>query len=198
MMIEGSTYNKLLAVNGVPLSPDQARNEELKLTREIARRHSEPPDARGKRIARYEQERRQDHELMREMVRAFQFSLAGEETVNGRQCYAIAATPKPGYAPPNRDTKVLTGMRGRMWIDREAFQWVKVHAEVFRPVAFGLFIAHVQPGTEFTLEDAPVQGGIWLPTHFSTRVKASVLGLWSRNSSDDETYSDYRPVSAVQ
>lgn len=198
LMIAGSTYHRLLAVNGRALSPAQAREEEQKLQREVVRRRKESPDARRKRIAKYSLERRQDHELMSEMTKAFQYRLLGNETINGRRCYVIEATPKPGYAPPNRDTKVLTGMRGKLWIDADEFQWVKVHAEVFRPVAFGLFIAHVQPGTDFTLEETPVAKGIWLPSHFSNQVKANILGVWSRNSNDDETYTDYRPMSQTQ
>lgn len=198
LMIAGSTYNRLIAVNGAPLSKDQAQQEEQKLQQEILRRHKEGASARRQRIAKYVRERRQDHELMTEMTRAFQYKLVGNETVKGHKCYVIEATPKPGYAPPNRDTKVLTGMRGTMWIDEAQFQWVKVHAEVFKPVSFGLFIAHVQPGTEFNLEDEPVANGIWLPSHFSTRVKANILGVWSRNSSDDETYSEYRPMSEIR
>src|SRR6185312_1525581 len=95
------------------------------------------------------------------------------------------------YQPRNRDTKVLKGMRREMWVDVEQYQRVRVHAEVFRPVAFGLFLAQVQPGTEFTLEQAPVQNDICLPSHFSTRVKVRVL-LFSTGSTEDETYSDYQ------
>jgi hypothetical protein len=197
LMILGSTYNKLLAVDGEPLSPVGAREEERKLRQEILRRGNESPDVRRKRIAKFSQARRQDHELVGEMAKAFQYKLLGNEMMNGRLCFVLEATPKAGYSPPNRDTKVLTGMRGKLWIDTDRFQWVKVHAEVFRPVAFGLFIAHVQPGTQFTLEEAPVRGDIWLPTHFETVVKASILGFWSRDSSDDETYTDYRPMSQV-
>ena len=47
--------------------------------------------------------------------------------------------------------------------------------EVFHLVAFGLFIAHVYPGTEFMLEEAPLAGNIWLPSHFSMNVKARML-----------------------
>ena len=90
---------------------------------------------------------------------------------------------------------MLTGMRGKMWIDDREYQWVKVHAEVFRPVAFGLFIAHVEPGTEFTLEQASIGGTLWMPRHFVTRVKSNIL-VWSRNSVDDETYTDYRVSTA--
>jgi hypothetical protein len=125
------------------------------------------------------------------MMKAFDFKLMGEETVNGRRCFVLAATPRASYQPKNRDTKVLKGMRGEMWVDAEQYQWVRVHAEVFRSVAFGLFMAHVQPGTEFTLEQTPIQNNIWLPSHFSTRVKATVL-LFSTGSTDDETYTNYR------
>jgi hypothetical protein len=128
---------------------------------------------------------------MGQMAKAFDYTLTGEETVNGRRCFVLSATPKPSYQPINRDTRVLKGMRGRLWIDEQDYQWVKVHAEVFRPVAFGLFIAHVQLATEFTLEQRPVEGNLWLPSHFEVRVNASVL-WWSRNSVDDETYTDYR------
>jgi hypothetical protein len=197
LMIEGSTYNRLVEVNGEPLPAAQQRQEEQKLQSEIARRRKESASERAQRIAKYAAERRQDHELMSEMIKGFQYRLAGEATMNGHRCYVVQATPKPGYVPPNRDTKVLTGMRGTLWIDEQQFQWVKVHAEVFRPVAFGLFIAHVQPGTEFTLENEPVAPGLWLPSHFSTQVRATILSVWSRNSNDDERYSNYRPMSTV-
>ncbi len=192
-MIGGGQYHKLIAVNGEPLPPAQAAAEQQKLEQEQRRVRNESPEARHKRVAEYQAERRQNHALMAEMVNAFQFKLVREEIMNGRDCYVLDATPKPGYEPKSRETKVLTGMRGKMWIDKQTYQWVKVHAEVFRPVAFGLFVAHVEPGTEFTLEETPVAGNIWLPSHFAVQVKANVL-FWSRNSTDSETYMNYRRI----
>jgi len=194
LMLDGSPYNKLIAIDGHSLSRAASATEDRKLQQETARRRSESPSARQKRIAEYKRERRQDHALMAEMARAFDYKLVGQENVNGSPCYVLDATPKPGYQPINRDTKVLKGMRGRMWIDTQNYQWVKVRAEVFRPVTFGLFIAYVQPGTEFSLEDEPVSGNLWLPSHFSVRVKAKILFV-SRNSLDDETYSNYQPAA---
>jgi hypothetical protein len=196
LMIEGSPYDKLIAVNGHPISRAQAAAEDHKLADEIQRRRSESPAARQRRIAEYQKERHQDHALMSEMVNAFNFKLVGEDTVNGRRCYVLDATPKPGYKPTNRETQVLKGMRGRMWVDEQQYQWVKVHAEVFRPVTFGLFIARVGPGTDFTLEEKPVQGNLWLPSHFSSHVNARVF-LSSRHSTDDETYSNYHRAMAM-
>jgi len=190
LMIEGSPYNKLIASDGRPLTPAKTAAEEKKLKQEMERRRAETPGARQKRVAQYQRERRQDNALFREMARAFNFKLTGEETVNGHRCFVVAATPRAGYIPPTRETKVLTGMRGTMWIDEQQYQWVKVHAEVFRPVAFGLFIAHVEPGTSFTLEQQPVQGDLWLPSHFQMSVNAQILVL-SRQYTDDESYTDY-------
>jgi hypothetical protein len=198
LMIDGSQYNQLIAENGEPLTGARAAAEQTKLQQEIARRHKETPAQRSRRVAEYQRERRQDHALMQEMVKGFNFRLAGQETVNGHECYVLTATPRPGYQPTSRDTKVLTGMRGKMWIDTRQYQWVKVHAEVFRPVAFGLFIAHVEPGTEFTLEESPIGDGIWMPTRLVTKVRATILKFWSHNSLDDETYSDYRRAGAVE
>ncbi|HJT87938.1 MAG TPA: hypothetical protein VJ732_08780 [Bryobacteraceae bacterium] len=194
-MIDGSQYHELITIQGEPLSPARAAAEKQKLQQARFQRSHESADARRKRIAKFQAARRQDHELMTEMVNAFDFKLAGQEIRNGRKCFVLQAAPKPGYQPRSRETKVLTGMRGKMWIDTQTYQWVVVHAEVFRPVAFGLFIAHVQPGTEFTLEETPVAGKLWLPSHFEMQVKANIL-FWSRNSSDDEHYWDYQPSSS--
>lgn len=192
LMIEGSPYKRLIAVDDRPLSATQNAREERQLSHEIERRRKETPEERAHRLTKYERERRQDQALLSEMTEAFDFNPAGEEVVNGYGTRVFWAQPRPGYRPRSRETAVLTGMRGKLWIERSECQWVKGEAEVFRPVRFGLFIAKVRPGTQFLLEQMPVTSGIWLPKHFRVEVKASILGS-SRHMIDDETYSDYRP-----
>ena len=130
---------------------------------------------------------------MREMADAFNFKLLGKGKLDEHGVYMLEATPRPDYQPKRRETKVLTGMKGKLWIDIKDYHWVKVEAEVFKPVPFGLFIAKVHPGTYFVLEQAPVTDKLWLPKHFSMSVRASIL-WWPRISTEDETYKDYRPM----
>ena len=47
-------------------------------------------------------------------------------------------------------------MEGTLWIDRDTFQWVKVEAQVTRPVKIVGFLAEVEPGTHFELEKKPI------------------------------------------
>ncbi len=195
-MIDGSPYYELTGLNGKPLPPARQAQEERKLMREVQKRRAESAAARDRRVAQYTKERRQDHALMRDMADAFVFKMVGQDTLNGHDVYILDASPKPGWQPPTLETRVLTGMRGRLWIDKKDHQWVKVEADVFQPVTFGFFIAKVQPGTRFELEQAPVNHDLWLPSHFRMTVNSSIL-WWQKNSLDDETYSDYQPKDAL-
>ena len=194
LMIDGSPYQRVLEVNGEPIPRAQRQAEEQKLNNEVQHRRNESASQRRSRIAAYQSTRAEEHLLMQQMAVAFDFRLLGEEQINGTPCYRLAATPKPDYNPPVEKARVLLGMRGQMWIDKQHFHWVKVKAEVTQPVSFGFFIAHVNPGTQFELDQMPV-GDYWLPKHFIEKVNASVLGFYSLRNQEESLYSDYQNKS---
>jgi hypothetical protein len=195
MMILGSDYQRLVAVNGKPLTPEEQTREHQKLEQVIVQRQSESKEQRAQRVSKYEKDRKRDHLLMEQLPVAFDFTLLGEQKLGLNDVYVLRATPRPGYRPPNTETKVLTGMRGKLWIDKQTYQWVKVEAEVVHPVSIAGFLAQVQPGTRFELEKMPVDNGIWLPKHFSMKARAKILFFFSHNTQDDETYFDYHKAS---
>jgi hypothetical protein len=190
-MLYHSPYSRRLRVNGVPLTSVEQKEEQRKFEKAAARRKAESPRQTAARIAEYEKERTRDHLMMQQLTQAFTFELMGETELAGRQAYELRATPRPGYQPPNMETRVLTGMRGALWVDKETFDWVKVSAEVISPVTIGGFLATVQPGTFFELEKMPVASGVWLPKHFSMRSRAKVMGVFKHSSHEDSTYSGY-------
>jgi hypothetical protein len=194
LMIDGSPYERLVGINNEPLNHAQQESEEAKLNREIAVRRSQSASERKTRIQKYQSERADEHLLMQQMVAAFDFKLMGEEQVEGVDCYKFAATPRADYNPPVEKARVLKGMQGQMWIDRRQFHWVKVQAEVTEPVTFGFFIAKVNPGTRFELEQAPF-GNFWFPKHFVQTVRASVFGIYGYRSREETFYSNYRPIA---
>jgi len=194
LMVDGSPYNLVTAMNDQPLSPDEKVAEQRKLEKEIGRRRNESERERQKRIARYRKESERDHDMLQEMIDAFEFHLSGEARVDGHDCWVLDAEPKAGYEPGGHEGRVLKGMKGRLWIDKASDQWVKVHAEVVKPVSFYGFLAKVGPGTEFDLEQAPVAGDIWMPKMFNMSVHASALGFFSENSTENDTYRDYQPM----
>ena len=137
-MLKGSPYERLLALNDKPIG----RRIAAPGAGETGTRNPRPPNEtlrqRHARIAKYEDNRADENFLMRQMVSAFTFHLIGQEQMDGVDCYVLKATPNPAYRPPVEKARALTGMQGRMWIDRAHYHWVKFKAQVTKPVAFGL------------------------------------------------------------
>jgi hypothetical protein len=192
-MIDGSSYQRLLAI-GKPLSPAQAAAELQKEEKTAAERHSQTPEQRKRRIASYSKQRKSDHMMMSQLSKGFDFKIDGTRVVGERNVWILTATPKPGYRPPNMDCQVLPGMKGEMWIDQETYEWVKVTAQVIRPVSIEGFLAEVEPGTRFEIEKTPVAVGLWQISHFSMQSRAKVLHLIKRNSAEEDWYYDFQPT----
>lgn len=197
-MIDGSPYQHLLAINGKPLSPAE-QAQQMKREEQVRRdRAAQSPGQREERIAKFERDRQRDQDMMTQLTKAFQFELVGTRVVRGFHTYLLRATPRPGYKPPTMNAQVLTGMQGQLWIDEKTFQWVRVVAQVIHPVSIEGFLAQVEPGTRFELDKMPVDDGVWLVSHFSERANAKVLFMFSHNSFEDDTFSDYQRVPRPQ
>jgi hypothetical protein len=194
MMIDGSPYKRLIAEDGHELPNDEAAKQEEQYRRECTKRANESSQQRADRLSSYHKSQEREFDMMRNMTQALDFEITGEETVDGHPVYVLHARPRPGYEPQTREGKILTGMEGKLWIDKQTYRWVKVQAEVTKPVMFGGFLAKVYPGTQFLLEQAPVTGGIWMPDHFAMTVNASVL-FCHKGYTHDETYRDYHASS---
>lgn len=194
-MILGSPYDRLIAIDGRPLSPEQNAAEERKMQRTIESRQNESAAERARRVSSYERDRNRDHLLMEQLAVAFNFKVTGEQKLGPYKVFVLKAKVRPGYNPPNMEAEVLTGMEGELWIDEQTFQWVKVEAHVIHPVRIEGFLARVEPGTRFELEKTPVGNGIWLRQHFSMHSRAKILFLFSHDGQEEESYSDYHLAS---
>jgi len=193
LMIEGSPYYRVVQANGVDLSPAQEAAEQKRLASTIQRRQRETSDERAKRTARYQKERRGDRVLLEQLTEAMNFTFVGQEAVDSRLIDMFEATPRPGYVPKSMEMRVLPGMKGKLWIDPTSFRWVKVQAEVVKPVSIAGFLARVEPGTRFELQERPINPSIWLPHHFIMQSRARILFLIPKSSEANETYFNYKP-----
>jgi hypothetical protein len=198
IMLDGSRYQKLVAVNDQHLDTHQQAEQQQKFQRAAAERRLESNSQKRRRIARYQADRKRERELITELSRAFTFTVVGTDKLDGHDVYLLSAEPRKGYRPPNSETRVLTGMRGKLWVEQSSFQWVKVEVEVVHPVSIGGFIARVEPGTRFELEQVPVSGDIWLPSHFAVKSRSKVVFLFNHQTDEDDTYFNYHPAQTQE
>ena len=196
-MMVGSPYQCLVALNDRPLADDELRREEQKKDAARMAREREDPDERARRLSKYERERKRNRVLLDQVTQAFQFAREADQTVNGVGAYVVKATPRADYRPPSIEAEVLTGVESRFWIEQSSFHWVKVEATVVRPVAIAAFLARVEPGTQFALEQSEVAPGMWAPKRFLMRTRARILFMFKQRTQLDATYYGYQRVTGA-
>lgn len=183
--IDGTSYRKLIERDGKPLSAGEARKEQERMDKEIAKRKSESASDRQKRI---DHERKEQEEAIRfreEVMRAFTFRIEGEEKVNTFTAWRIAGDPRPDFRPKSRDGKMLSKIHGRIWVDKTTGDWLKFDVETLDKITFGGFLASVAPGATITAQQMRVNDELWHPEW--VRVRINARALWKKINADAET-----------
>ena len=194
--VEGTRYKRLVEENGKPLTGTNALREQRKLDEELAKRRQESPRDREKRLANETQRRKESRETRDEVVKAFNFRLLGEEIVGGVKCWKVAAEPKPGYVGQTRISRMFPKMRGMIWVHQQGYEWVRVEVETLDAITFGGFLAKLDKGARFTLEQMRINEELWAMRQLSTRVTARALFV-RFNQGQQVDFRNYRKFSAA-
>lgn len=177
MFVESKRYERLIERDGKPLSADDQRKEEKKLEKFIEKQRNMSASERQKEA---EKDRKERADLLKLLPEAFDFSLRGEETKDGRAVYRIDAIRKPGFKPKNRSAEVLSKMQGTMWVDKDEHLVVAADVQIMEPISFGWFIAKLNPGARLQYEQTRVNNEVWLPKRLDMRADVRFLGRQNR------------------
>ena len=190
ILIIGVPYEQLVERNGRPPSAEEGRKHKEKLDK-LKR---ETPEQRAERLRKQEKE---ITSIVREVPKAFDFQLLGDEVVNARPAYVLQATPHPGYHAQGKYGKMFFAkVEGKLWIDKQDLGWIKVDAQVIQPFSMGLFLARVLRGSHITMEQTRVDNGEWMPERIEVRATAKVFFVKSLVLDRVLTYSEYRLAGA--
>jgi len=192
MELYGEPVERLIAKDDKPLSDKDAKKEEEKIQKLIEKRKNESEEARKKREEKEEKDREQDRQFVREVADAYNFSLAGIESLAGRDTYVIDGEPRPGYQAHLKEARILPKFRFRAWIDKDESQWKKLDVQCIDTVSFGLFLARIHKGSRIIIEQTRINDEVWLPQHVAVKVDVRLALLKDFNVEDDITYRDYK------
>ncbi len=189
--VAGSDYNLPTALDDQPLPPEREKEELEKFRNEVHRRNSESPSARRERIEKYKKQRDENEALVLDFPDAFTFELIREETIKGYPSYVLSGMPKKRTGPLTLAAKVLSGMEGTVWVDKENFHAVRVACDVLTPVPIYGILAKVLPGTHIEFGMAPVTSPTWLLGELSMDLRVSKL-IFKSVQLTRSTYTNYR------
>lgn len=190
--MSGSDYYLPLAVDDQPLSEDREKAEREKLKAEAAHRDAETPEARRERIAKFKKQRDENEALVLDFPDSFDFKLVREETMDGHEAYVLSGMPKKKHGPLTLAQKVLSGMRGTVWVDKETFHAIRVKCDVVSPVPVYGILARVLPGTHIEFAMAPVTESTWLVSEVKMTLSLSKLFFFHSTQVTGSTFTSYR------
>ena len=194
--VYGEPVERLIAKDDKPLPEEEAKKEDEKIQKIIDKRKNESEGERRKRVEKEEKERAEDRKFVLEIADAFNFHLVGSEEMNGRDTWVIDCEPRADYQPRERETRILSKFKGRLWIDKQEGQWVKFDITAIDTVSVGWFLVRLHKGARIVAEQVKINDEVWLPKHVSARVDARLALVKGFNEEIDESYRDYKKFRA--
>lgn len=195
LLIEGTPYRLLLEEDGRPGPFADPERHQEELQRVLGLRQRETPAQRERRLAEYKARRERYYRAIQEIPDAFNFRLLREELVNGRPAYLIEASPRPGYRPIDRHSRLFTEVAGRLWIDKEESFWSRLDAELLDTVTFGWILVRIHAHSRVAMSQTRLQPGVWLPERTWYRVALRVGLLRFYHLEEEAVYFNYLPAA---
>jgi hypothetical protein len=195
VVVDGLLIRKLIARNGKPLPPSEARKEEERVNRIASSRKEETSSEKAKRLVQEDRKRIKSREFSQEVYAAFEFRLVGEELVEGRKNWVIEATPAPGYEPKEMRSKIFPYLKGRVWIDEQDYLWTKAEAVAIDAftVGFGI-IAKLEQGAHLYFDQTRSPDGVWLLRDSGVRAVAHIAVVKRIGIEHVSTFDNFRKV----
>ena len=193
----GEFYSKLTHIDDKPLSEKEQKKEDEKLEKFLDKRRHESEEDRQKRLDKDKKEREESRLFVRDVVNAYDFKMVGEDKISGADTWIIEATPRPDFKPTQPHADMLKKIKGRMWIEKKDYNWVKVEAEATDTISFGLFLFRIHPGSRFVLETQHVNNEFWALQRLYVNGSARIALLKNEIAEQEDVFSNFKKFSST-
>jgi hypothetical protein len=168
------TVARLIMRDNRPLTPEEDQSERERLNSLLTH-----PNDFAKHVKTQAESKKIAVDVIKLMPDAMLYSYApGQpQTPNASDLEVVVDfAPNPAFHPPNLYSEALLGLRGRIWIDSQTKQIVRIEADIFQSINWGWgMLAHIYPGGKVDLEQTAASGLRWNMTQFHEQVTVKAL-----------------------
>ena len=193
----GEFYPKLIQVDDKPLSEKEQKKEDEKLEKFLDKRRHESEEDRQKRLEKAKKEREESRAFVRDVVNAYDFRMVGDDKVSGADTWVVEAIPRADFKPTQPHADMLKKIKGRIWIEKKDYNWVKVEAEATDTISFGLFLFRIHPGSHFVLETAHINNEFWALQRLYINGSARIALLKNEIAEQEDVFSNFKKFSST-
>lgn len=181
--VNGHVIERVVKKNGQPLNEHDAQKETERVTKLVEKAEKTPPGEplEGQQIS------------ISRVLAIMDVSAPRRDTLRERPTIVFDFVGRKDAKAHGLAEEASKKLKGTIWID-EADRQV-AHLEVMFDDNFhvaGGLLANVQKGSNFRFDQAPVDGGLWLPTGGEGMVTARVLLLKNMRQHFTERVFDYK------
>jgi len=178
----------LLMMNDQPLTEEQRRIEDEKNQKILNN-----PEEQRKRLKDQREDERRANTLVKALPDAFIYEFDGADpephVVN------LRFRPNPTFNAPDRETQVLKGMAGHMYIDTQANRMKRLDGTLVDDVNFGWGIfGKLHKGGHFEIRESDVGDGHWDVTYSNLDFTGKVLLFKKLKIKETSEISDFRRI----
>lgn len=184
--VAGEPFNRMVAIRGEPLPPEEAEAEEQRYRKVEQYRLQTPPEERRRRYFAADERRFKIDTYL--VLRYHHARFLGEQPLHGRDTWVIETTPKRGTPKPKRRSEAALDMKIRYWIDKQTHLPIHLEAEWLHDFDGAPKGARVE-------SDLTEVDGVWLAQRIVStgQRKTGKVYFTYRN---DQRYSNYKRFSA--
>jgi len=184
--MEGGAIRTLVAVNGHPLSDEEAREERERVTKVIREREERIPKAAEKKAG-------SDDPSLAHILRVCRFVNPRRERFRGRDALVYEFEPSPDEKAHGRVESWVQKLQGTVWIDEAAKGILRAEVRTTDSIkVVGGLLISFKPGASFVFEQELVNGETWLPTYTEVNAAARLLLVKGLEFRRWERFTDYK------
>ncbi len=105
-----------------------------------------------------------------EVANRFSYEVVGEDTILGRPAYVVRFQARPELAAHGIEEKVIARITGKLWVDKEEFEVVRIDSGITKPLRFALGIVGVLHELRFSVERCRLENGQWASSGLHLRL----------------------------
>jgi hypothetical protein len=161
------TMKLLLKTDGKAVDPAEYRKQ-LQAWADVLALMLKTEDPRTKvAYAKWQKKQQERADLVDSSRLAFSVTWIGRENRNGHECEVLDLQPNGSFHPHNIFQEAITHVVAKIWVDRDSNQMVRAEARLLKDVSFGGgILGKLYRGGVFSLEQAEVSPGLWLPSRY--------------------------------
>jgi hypothetical protein len=190
---KGAEINRLLAVDGKPLTAQQSAAEEKRIEKLLNDR-----DLLKKRHQQQDDDAKQAATILKILPDAFVF----EQGKNDGERITLRFSPNPNFHPSGFAAQVLYHLRGTLKLDLRQKRLVEISGQLESEVKFlGGVLGHLDKGGTFFVKQQEITPGCWEMTTMDVRMDGKALlfkTIAVRSKEIDTDFHRVSPATSIQ